>query len=204
MIETRLQLATGATTLPLTVADAKAHCRISTALDDAYVEQLIRVAVAYAEERTGRTIGLQTWRMFMREFPHYNAPAIEVPKPPLIQVVSVEYKADNTSVYTTMPANEYNVINAGEFGSIEPLESEDWPLTEAIWDAVKITFECGYLSAPLVPAQPRLDLPHRLRHALLVLVAEMYDRRADTAGDLPVKMMGAIDALLRPSRARIW
>lgn len=204
MLAKLLQLAIAPGPLPLTLADAKEHCRVTTALDDAYISQLIRVAAGYAEERIGRTIGLQTWRMLLRAFPTGADAVIEIPKPPLIQVTAVEYKAVNAIVYTTLPTTEYYVVSAGEYGQIEPLESDAWPLTDDLWDAVRITFECGYLSAPLVPAQPRLDLPHRLRHALLVMVAEMYDRRADTSADTSVKMAGAFDALLRPSRARIW
>ena len=206
-------------TLPLTVAQAKAHCRVTTAADDSYIEQLIRVAVNYAEDRTGTAIGRQTWEMHLSEFhvsPYAYAheyghtyayshthSAITIPKPPLIDVLSIQYKPPGLG-YSILATTEYVWIDSGTYGEIQLSPNGAWPSIESIWNAVKITFECGYLSAPLPIPEPRLDLPARLRHALLVMIAEMYDRRADAQDGVPVRMQGAIDALLRPSRVRIW
>lgn len=53
---------------PLSLADAKAHLRLDTALDDAYVNALIVAARQYTEEVCWRGIVAQTWELVLPGF----------------------------------------------------------------------------------------------------------------------------------------
>ncbi len=62
------QLITPPVAEPVTLADAKAHLRLDTALDDDYVKSLITMARQYIEEVCWRGLVTQTWELTLDSF----------------------------------------------------------------------------------------------------------------------------------------
>lgn len=182
--------------LPVTVAEAKQHARVTTSADDAYIEALITTAADYAQQRTGRAIGLQVWEGATDSFPR----EFELPLPPTVEVLYIEYVDSSGDVQTVDP-DTYTVSNFGVYTTVRPNYGESWPVARCERDSVRVRFSCGHDPGGSPPA---LDLPQRVRQAILVMVAELYDNRSDKVDDLSIEFQGAIDALLRTARVAIW
>jgi len=55
---------------PVSLADAKAQCRVDVADDDALISGLVTAARQYVESETGMALITQTWDVFADEFRH--------------------------------------------------------------------------------------------------------------------------------------
>jgi uncharacterized phiE125 gp8 family phage protein len=198
----RLKLIESPTDYPITLAQALEHCRITETTEDAYVTILIGAACEYAQSRTGRAVGAQTWERAFDRFPAQ----IELPNVPLIDVVSVTY-IDPDGVETILAADTYVIDTHSSTPRIVPAYGESWPAARAQVNAVIVRYTCGYFAdagSPASPPEADQVLPKRLHQALLMLLSEMYDTRTPDPAKLDGAFMGAIDALLRPLRVNIW
>jgi uncharacterized phiE125 gp8 family phage protein len=186
-----LSLATPPAAYPVTVAEAKAHLRIEHALDDTYIETLVKAVTAELDGRQGllrRALITQTWDYSLPWFPVVRR--ICVPMPPLQSVTSVKYfDADN--VEQTFASDNYEIITQDEQGYIALKQSASWPSTYEREAAVTIRFVAGYgADGSAVPAN--------VRAAMLLRIGELYANRGDEAisGDMSV----TVKRLLNPSR----
>ncbi len=68
---------------PLTLADAKAWCRIDATDEDALLTALIAAARLHVEALTGRALITQTWRLVL----HHAARLVELPVVPALALV---------------------------------------------------------------------------------------------------------------------
>ena len=68
----------------MTLMMAKNHLRVAESItdDDDYIRALIAASVPVAENMTNRSLMLQSWALYLDEFPKNNCP-IELPFPPL-------------------------------------------------------------------------------------------------------------------------
>jgi uncharacterized phiE125 gp8 family phage protein len=161
---------TPATVEPVSIEEAKMHCRVDSEDEDLFVrDTLIPSARQWAETLTGRAFVTQTWELRLSWFPEY---AIELPKPPLVSVTSVKY-LDLAGVEQTWAASNYIVTAPnGETparGRITPAYSVIYPPTLLVPDAVRVVFVAGY-GAPAA-------VPQGIKKALLVHIAEAYQNR---------------------------
>lgn len=171
---------------PITLAQAKAHCRVraSHTADDAMFDGVwIPAAREWVETVTRRAIPQQTWELTYDQFPgrqvdDYRPPTwrygiIRFPRPPLISVDAVSYIGPaDTTVYTA--TTEFQTDTNTEPGRCAPAAYKVWPTTNPlVMKAVKIQYTCGYASAALVPA--------RLKQAVLLMVGHLYENREATA-----------------------
>jgi uncharacterized phiE125 gp8 family phage protein len=174
---------TDASVEPVTLAEAKAHCRIDTSDDDAYLTTLITVARTEAENRMQRTLMTSTWRLLLDFFPD----AIRLPMPRVIGVTSLQY-VDLDGVLTTLDPSMYSVDVGSEPGWVVPAWDQEWPDTRAQINAVSVLYTAGYgTSAALVPAP--------LRQWILLAVGEMYEQR-ERGADKPSVPHQFVDGLL--------
>lgn len=152
---------------PVSVADAKAHCRVVTTDDDSYIEALIAAARQYVEDNTRRKLITQTldWRR------DYGFPRgyIELPYPPLQSVTSVTY-VDGDGTTQTLSTSKYSVDTNSHTPRIYPVYSESWPTCRTEPNAVTVRYVAGYGDAAS-------DVPQGLRHAIKLLVAHWYEAR---------------------------
>jgi len=106
---------------------------------DGEIQRAIRTYTTEAEGETNRAIMEQTWRLTLDRF---NG-AIELRRPPLLQVVHVKYyNAEN--VQRTLDPQDYQVDGESEPGYIVPANGKAWPATASRINAVEVQIRCGY------------------------------------------------------------
>jgi uncharacterized phiE125 gp8 family phage protein len=181
-------LALAPTLDPISIAEAKAHCRVSIDDDDGLLAGYILAARAHVERETGRVLMTQRWDLNIdRAWPRswdgacYRS-RIVLPLPPLRSVVSIQY-VDDQGVTQTLAADQYRVIKGEIFGYVEPAFDVAWPAVRAIGDAITVRFEAGYGSTPSA-------VPESIRQAMLLLVGHWYENRetvnvGNITGELP-------------------
>lgn len=177
---------------PVSLAEAKAQCRIDSTDENDLLTALIAAARTHLEEITWRAFVTQTWRLTLREFPRCSRPIVP-PRPPLIAVSSITY-LDSTGASQTLAADKYVVDAAADPGTIEPAYGLTWPVTRDHPAAVTVTYTAGFGNAAAVPAD--------LVHAMKLLIAHYAEHReAVTAGALS-EMPLAVRALVAPWTVR--
>jgi len=206
-----LQLVQGPALEPVTLGEAKQHCRVEIPDDDALIAGYILAARDHVERETRRAIITQTWDLRIdshlwnridSRWPIYWAggrygfcTGIELPRPPLQSVTSVSY-VDLAGVSQVLAANQYQVVvrngQSGE-GLIVPAYGVSWPDVRDQPDAVTVRFVAGYGGSELVP--------HAIRQAMLLLIGHWHEHResvvvGSTVAELPM----AVQALLFPFR----
>lgn len=144
-----LVLTTAPATEPVSLADAKLHCRVDDSADDALLTALIVAARRQAESQTGRALITQSWRETLDSFP---VAAIALHNPPLVSVQSVKY-IDTAGVQQTLDSGAYQVHTTGLVGLVAPAYDTEWPDTREQIDAVEIVFTAGYGNAAAVPQE---------------------------------------------------
>lgn len=188
-----LTLVTPAATLPVSAADATAHCRASDA-DATLIALYLAAATQAVQDATGRALVTETWRLSVDGFPDDY---LILPRAPLLAVTGVSYWTDATTpVDTVLDPSVYQVLApsgpTAQVGRVMLGPSQSWPTAQAgREDAVRVTFTAGYGAASAVPAP--------LRHAILLLTGSMYEfREADAVKALTESP--AVDRLLSPYR----
>lgn len=179
---------------PVSLAEAKAHCRIDTNDDDAYVASLITAAREWCEQYLDRTLVQTQWVMRFDRFPPSGTEAIELPRPPMATsgtatAVTVTYTADNgtTAAYA---AEQFRVDRNATPGAVLPVYAGSWPVHRDDSNSVSISWWAGYGSSSS-------DVPAAIRHAMLMLIAYWYDNRsAVLIGSISKQLEFAVESLL--------
>ena len=157
--------------LPVTLAQAKAHCRVDHNDDDALITLYIEAATAVLDGEDGvlgRCLSPQTWSLHYDEFP---CGAIKIPLPPLIDVNFIKYN-DGDGVEQTLPTTAYAVDLHQTWGWVVPAVG-GWPTSASdIINAVNIQFYAGY--------PPPIGVPGAIKAAILECVGDLYKLREPT------------------------
>lgn len=159
---------------PVTLAEAKLHCRIDHPDEDSLITSLIIAARQWLELATRRSFITQTLKLSLPGWPQ----TIQLPHPPLQSVSNVAYLTSSGETVIVESAN-YTVISACEPGEIIPAYSQSWPSTSlALGLPVQIEYLAGY--GDTADAVPQL-----YRQAILLMVAHWYENREAT---LPINL----------------
>lgn len=179
---------------PVSLAEAKAHCRVDADLtdDDGLIGALISAARRQAEHITGRALVTQSWRLTQVAFPRGS---LTLPRPPLQSVTNITYQDTAGSVQTYAPTG-YQVITDEILGRIVPAYDTSWPCARSAEAAVVVDFVAGYGAAA--------DVPQDIKRWILLAVGTLYaQREAIVTGTIVAELPRALwDALLDPYR--IW
>jgi uncharacterized phiE125 gp8 family phage protein len=132
---------------PVTLAEAKLHCKVDGTEDDALITALIVAARQQAEHRTGRALITQQWEQTLDSFPEDS---VDLPKPNLVSVQSVTY-LDADGVRQTLAGTEYQVVTDELVGRLLPAYGKSWPSCRVQPGSVAINYTCGYGNASAVP-----------------------------------------------------
>jgi uncharacterized phiE125 gp8 family phage protein len=155
--------------------------------DDTYLSSLITTAREICEEYQSRAYIKRTYELTIDEWPCDDE--LELPMPPAIEIDSIiSTLADGTS--ETWSATEYQLDASGFVGRLAPAYGYSWPshvLRELA--GVKITYTAGYGATAAV-------VPNRVKHAIMMLVGELYENREDTDKMQPYSMPWGVKALL--------
>ena len=154
---------------PVTLAEAKAHCRIDTTDDDAYLATLVTAARTYVEDVLDITMITTILEARYDCFPLWE---LTLPRPPLAsQTVTVIYRDEaGTDSTITSAANAFQSDPYATPGRIYPLYNGVWPSVRGDETCVTVRWSAGYGgSGSTVPAT--------LKHMILILVAHWYANR---------------------------
>jgi uncharacterized phiE125 gp8 family phage protein len=215
------QLITPPTVEPVTLAQAKLHCRVDFTDDDALITAYITAARQYAEKYTGRAFFNQTWLRTLDFFPLYgdcNATrtpsqrhtwpygtwywdqvTIELPTPRTVSVTSITY-LDNSGTSQTLPASAYTVDTTSVPARIVPTQGTFWPIIAAYQPgSVRITYVAGsYGDGATVNT-----CPQTIVMAMLLLIGNWYENRSSTSAQSLKAIPMGVDALLSLERVQI-
>jgi uncharacterized phiE125 gp8 family phage protein len=176
---------------PVSLAEAKAHLRLDTSTDDAYVSALITAARERVELFLRRALVTQTIECTLDGFP---AGEIDLPRPPLQSIEWIKY-VDTAGVLQTLPSGNYvSDVSSNEIARVALAWNRFWPITRSSINAVVIRFVAGY-------GDDAEDVPHAIRHGILIEIANLYENREDIVVGQAIDMMAVSERLLWPYRA---
>lgn len=157
-------LITSATTLPVSVADAKGHLRVTHSAHDSLIEDLIWAATREFENRTNECLTSQTWDLILNQDEVVSR--IQFFKYPVTSITSVSYYDSDNSTQTT---TDYTLFSNGRPASIRfDCDSDETPTTYDRDDSMTIRFVAGYTT-----------LPFDIKQALLARVYRIYENPND-------------------------
>lgn len=179
---------------PVTLAEAKAHCRVDTSDDDTYIGTLITAARQWVEEYLDRTLVHTQWTVRMDSFPY----EIELPRPPVATAgtttaVSLTYTLGDEST-ATLSTSSYRVDRDSTPAVVRQLRSGTWPANLDDYNAVTVTYWAGY-------GATGASVPAAIRHAMLMLISHWYETRGASVAtgavpqDVPFGMTSLLDSM---------
>lgn len=159
---------------PITLAEAKAHCRVDASADDALIQGYITTAREWVEDYIDRALVTQQLVMKLDAFPA----EIELPRPPMIAsgtatAVTVTYVANEAGTTATLATSQYRVDRDSTPGVIRTTYAGSWPGHIIDKNSVTVTWWAGYGDTASVP--------QRVKSAMLMCVHELYEKRGDGA-----------------------
>jgi uncharacterized phiE125 gp8 family phage protein len=183
---------------PVTLTEAKQHLRVDTSDDDTYITGLITAARQWVEEYLDRSLVSTQWRMRVDTFPL----EFTLPRPPMatsgtLTSTTVTYTLTPTSTNTatltttTLSTTTYRVDREATPGKIRTIYGGTWPSHLADPNAITVTWWGGYGSSST-------DVPRAIRHACLMLIGHLYERRlaADSmaSNEVPFGVKALLDS----------
>jgi uncharacterized phiE125 gp8 family phage protein len=170
-----LSLVTPPTIEPVSLAEAKAHLRVTEADDDALIAGYILAARHAAESYIRGALITQTWDYSL----DYCWPVVsvrgmckyrtELPLHPIQSVTSVSYVDENGTTQTLSPSL-YTVHIRGPVAYIEKAYDQDFPSIRSVPEAITVRFVVGY--------QPDA-VPDPIKAAIMLGIERLYDRCGD-------------------------
>jgi uncharacterized phiE125 gp8 family phage protein len=177
------------TTEPVTLAEAKHHCRVDGTADDSYIASLVTAAREWCEAYCDQTLLHTQYRMTLDSFPI----EIELPRPPMatagtFTTVVITYTTDNQNT-ATLSANEYRVDRDSKPGVVRTLYSGSWPSHLLDYNAVTVTWWGGRDAVA----------DQRFKNAVLWLVGYWFERRmaadATSMSEIPFGVKSLLDSV---------
>jgi uncharacterized phiE125 gp8 family phage protein len=154
---------------PVTIAEAKAHCRVDGAQDDALLTSLIVAARLVAEIQLSRALLTQTLRLLCDDVPEGDI--LELPRAPLQSITHVK-TYDDADVATTYAAANYFADTANQPGRLVLRQGSGWPQPGRHANGFEVQYVAGYGSSAS-------DVPMPIRQGILAHVAHLYRHRGD-------------------------
>jgi uncharacterized phiE125 gp8 family phage protein len=179
-------IATAPADEPLTLAEVKAWLKVDGSDEDALLTALITAARASAEKYMQAALLEQR---IIEIFSDFERNGIRLSLWPLVSVEAVKYK-DTGGNALTLDASFYGVDTSARPGLVYRKENALWPMLEIAPDAVTVEYTAGYETAD--------DVPQPIKTAMLLMIADWYDNRTDSARTLPT----AAEKLL--NQYRVW
>ena len=170
---------------PVLLHEAKQHLRgIGHSCDDDLIERLIQSASVRFERMTGRALTPQTWLLEVDE----AVRAIELPRPPLIEIVLVRSKSDLHDDWNDVDPSEYTI-------------QENRTPARLTWRDEQPRFIQVKYRAGL---ERREDVPPDYRDCILQLVVFEYENPGDMEAKLPTALHGWITGCRTGTMTGYW
>lgn len=177
---------------PVTLAEAKHHCRVDSEADDAYIASLITAARQYVEAYMDEALIHQRLVMRMDGFP----PEIELPRPPMAAsgthtAVEITYTLNETGQTATLTTSEFRVDRNTRPGVIRTPYGKSWPAFLSDYNSVTVSWWAGR-------GADGTAVPQGVKNACLWLIGHWYERRmaaeASSMTEIPFGVRALLDA----------
>lgn len=177
---------------PVTLAEAKAQCRVDGTADDTALNGFIAAGRSYVESYLGTPIITRTVTVKCDSFADFA----RFPVVPLQSVSSISY-IDTAGTNQTLQTSIYETRSDGLTASLALKANQTWPTIQI---GSRITVEA------IVGAD---TAPEAVKHAILLLISQWFDERsslsamsrpAAAGGDIP-ELPHAVTALLANHRS---
>jgi uncharacterized phiE125 gp8 family phage protein len=178
---------------PVSVSEAKAHCRIDTTTDDAYIASLVSAAREYCETYMDETLIDTRYTMRLDAFPA----VIELPRPPMSSTpartaVSVVYVTGEAGGTATLATSQYRVDRDSVPGKVRTLYAGSWPSHLLDYGSVTVSWWGGR-------GEDGSKVSPRVKAAILMLVGQWYERRmaadAVNMSEMPFGVKAMLDSV---------
>jgi uncharacterized phiE125 gp8 family phage protein len=195
-----LSIITGPTAEPVSLAEAKAQCRVTASDEDGLIGGYLAAARHHCEDYTRRSFSTETRQMTI----DYGWPwvfdsctvskhtRIVLPRPPAQSVSSISY-VDSNGATQTLDPSQYQFSKGDIFAYVDQAFGVTWPAPRMQLDAITVQWICGYGGNPS-------KLPEPIRQAILMLTAHFFQNRETVVGTdsrvTPIELPYAVSALL--------
>ena len=171
------QLTVAPTFSPITLADARQACRLTSQDEDDELRGWIDEAVARLQDETWRQFCTATYTLTFDSF----ANKLILPRPPLASVSSITY-LDVAGVSQTLATSVYEVVTNQTPGLVRLKYAQSWPNVRGHADVITVTFLAGWTAAAT---------PTWVKQSVKYLVAHLYEFRS--ADPLPKGIANLLD-----------
>ncbi|MFZ2101367.1 MAG: head-tail connector protein [Oricola sp.] len=174
--------------MPVTLAEAKAHLRVTSDTEDETIAALIAVATQYLERDTGQALIDQQWRAWFDRVPCDGV--LELMRSPVRGIAAVTiYDVHGNA--TVLDGSDYYVNLVARPARVRLADT----VTAAMRaNGIEVDFSVGY-------GEAGTDVPDMLKRAILVMVAHWYEfRGVFDAADQPVSVPALYARLTRHFR----
>ncbi len=186
-----LELVEAPAITPITLSEVKDQLRVDHDDDDALLERLIAVAVAFTDVQgaLGQAMISQKWAQWLDSNTNGTVKLILGP----FQVLNAVRYYDLSGTLQDDDVNNYEIFGTATYTTIQPKDGESWPETQDRQDAIKIEYTIGY-------GDTVDDVPDTIRHALMLLVGHWYDNREQSGMDELSNIPFGFESLLNMHR----
>ncbi|SHF50253.1 head-tail connector protein [Caloramator proteoclasticus] len=176
----------------LTLEEVKSHLRVDGDDEDSIISSYIKAAREYAEIFTGRSFVEKTYEYVVN--PKEKYAYIELPMPPLIEVLEVLCVDKNNQELKLTEGYDYYVLKGYDESLIYPSLERGWPKEslERI-GSIKIKYRTGYSEAPMP-----------VKQAILILTSHFYESRENLTTKDYKEIPFGVSTLLRPFWVPRW
>lgn len=129
--------------LPLTLAEAKTHLRITHSADDTDISEMIRGAAEFCQTVSYRTFVATTWQMDVNKFPDRT---FWLPRSPGISLESFRYR-DSAGDWQTVSSSLYRTDFVRQPATIVRRRDSSWPSPDLDTGCVSVRWVAG-MAAP--------------------------------------------------------
>lgn len=177
---------------PVTLAEAKQHCRVDTSSDDSYISALIVAAREWTEVYMDESLLHQRLAMTLDFFPV----EIELPRPPVATAgtttaITVTYTMNASAQTAVLSETQYRVDRHASPGVIRNLYGASWPSHLSDFNSIEVTWWAGH-------GATASSIPQGIRNAILMLVGYWYEKRlaadAGSLNDIPYGVKALLDS----------
>lgn len=183
---------------PVSLAEAKLHCRIEHDAEDDLIRAYISAVREHVEEITGRAL---VEKLVQYRFDDFNDVLDYEFRPlPFRNLSSFTY-LDVNDVEQTVPTSVYRVITSDRHAYITLRANQVWPSLLSDEDyPVQVTFIASPGTSSGSPSIP--TIPAGLKAAMLLMIGDLYENReSQVTGTIIAKSETAMN-LIRPFK--LW
>jgi uncharacterized phiE125 gp8 family phage protein len=170
-------------TEPLSLADAKAHLRLSHTDDDTYIANLIIAARRQIEQRTGLCMILQNWSVYYDRWPVNDS--VRIPLDPVLAINDIKIYGDDDA-FAIIDSAHYFIDRAAWPVRIVLRHGRSTPQPGRSANGIEINLTAGF-------GATAASVPQDVKQAILLTVAAWFGNRGDEqGGSLPLMALGLI------------